>query len=132
LQLDPKNFYCPSVVRITFICYNDIIIGQYNIELLFLQGVRKKSFKLFSEGANKMDKWWKEEDRNKFTNVHTQVVDGVVVTTYGRANQNMTHLASQKSIPRDDNEMSSKQASAMKIIQLQNEARQRLRKKNGK
>lgn len=79
-----------------------------------------------------MDKWWKEEDRNKFTNVHTQVVDGVVVTTYGRANQNMTHLASQKSIPRDDNEMSSKQASAMKIIQLQNEARQRLRKKNGK
>lgn len=79
-----------------------------------------------------MDKWWKEEDRNKFTNVHTQVVDGVVVTTYGRANQNMTHLASQKSIPRDDNEMSSKQASAMRIIQLQNEARQRLRKKNGK
>ena len=79
-----------------------------------------------------MDKWWKEEDRNKFTNVHTQVVDGVVVTTYGRANQNMTHLASQKSIPRDDKEMSSKQASAMRIIQLQNEARQRLRKKNGK
>jgi hypothetical protein len=79
-----------------------------------------------------MDKWWKEEDRNKFTNVHTQVVDGVVVTTYGRANQNMTHLASQKSIPRDDNEMSSKQASAMRIIQLQNEARQRLRKKHGK
>ena len=79
-----------------------------------------------------MKQWWKEEDRNKFTNVHTQVVDGVVVTTYGRANQNMTHLASQKSIPRDDNEMSSKQASAMRIIQLQNEARQRLRKKNGK
>ena len=80
-----------------------------------------------------MKQWWKEEEKgNKFTNVHTQVVDGVVVTTYGRANQNMTHLASQKSIPRDDNEMSSKQASAMKIIQLQNEARQRLRKKNGK
>tara|TARA_R100000781_G_scaffold113457_1_gene81981 strand:+ start:2808 stop:3047 length:240 start_codon:yes stop_codon:yes gene_type:complete len=79
-----------------------------------------------------MDKWWKEEDRNKFTNVHTQVVDGVVVTTFGRANQNMTHLASQRSIPRNDKEMSSKHANAMRIIQLQNEARRRLIKKHGK
>ena len=80
-----------------------------------------------------MKQWWKEEEKgNKFTNVHTQLVDGVVVTTFGRANQNMTHLASQRSMPRNDKKMSRKQAIAMRIIQLQNEARQRLRKKHGK
>tara|TARA_X000001388_G_C2197931_1_gene110087 strand:- start:129 stop:356 length:228 start_codon:yes stop_codon:yes gene_type:complete len=75
-----------------------------------------------------MEQWWKEEEQSKSpTNRNVRLVNGVEVWTFGRSGENIDHKARQL-----DSSRSNQVRIANRLLVLQREAKQRLRKKYGR